>query len=419
MEGEGARPVLRLINIGRTGHEQALRREGDIELVRVPTALEAVGELGEPLDSVERAAVLVGEGAVDGAETAEFLAALRAIDPGAPVVLVADAAHGVAGPGAAGYDGVVGAGANVRAVKAALGARARAGAAEGAGTAVAAADVPAAARDGAGDGAMVAALLTGRDLLIPALELIRVRMGTALVHYVPAEAGVPAPPDGVPVGHRGRVVGHLRSPAGGFDALAAQGAWLGAWLALAEQQTSLRQAAMLDDLTGAYNRRYFDRYLAAALRQAQAQRQTLTLLVFDVDDFKVFNDRYGHPAGDEILRETVRLLRSVIRPGDRVCRIGGDEFAVVFYEPQGPRDPASKPPESVESIAKRFQHQVREHRFPKLGDKAPGSLTISGGLATYPWDGRTVEELLQRADQLALESKRAGKNAITLGPVPG
>jgi two-component system cell cycle response regulator len=192
--------------------------------------------------------------------------------------------------------------------------------------------------------------------------------------------------------------------------------WLATWLRLGEQHRELREAAYRDSLTGAWNRRYFDRFFAAALARSRDGRHNLTLLVFDIDDFKVYNDRYGHAAGDEILIETVRLLQATVRPTDRVCRIGGDEFAVVFYEPTGPREAGSRHPTSFFDIARRFQKQVWEHRFPKLGAQAPGTLTISGGLATFPWDGTTVEELLDRADRLAMDSKRLGKNAITLGP---
>nr|MBX2850756.1 diguanylate cyclase [Phycisphaeraceae bacterium] len=67
-------------------------------------------------------------------------------------------------------------------------------------------------------------------------------------------------------------------------------------------------------------------------------------------------------------------------------------------------------------IAKRFQKAICEHRFPELGEEAVGRLTVSGGLAGFPWDGRTPEELIARADTMALKSKRQGKNAICFGP---
>ena len=139
-------------------------------------------------------------------------------------------------------------------------------------------------------------------------------------------------------------------------------------------------------------------------------------MVFDIDNFKQYNDAFGHDAGDVVLVETVRLLNSVIRRGDRVCRIGGDEFAVIFADLEGPREPGSSHPATPELIAARFQEQIHRMRFPKLGEEAPGPLSISAGLATYPWDGTTPDELLRCADHRALASKRKGKNAITLGP---
>jgi diguanylate cyclase (GGDEF)-like protein len=192
--------------------------------------------------------------------------------------------------------------------------------------------------------------------------------------------------------------------------------WLGRWLALDQAHRDHRLKSFQDDLTGAWNRRFFDAFLGEAIDHASAARRPVTIMVFDIDNFKTFNDHFGHEAGDEILCETVRLLTSVIRQGDRVCRIGGDEFAVVFADPEAPRTPGSTHPESVERIAKRFQDQVCTMRFPKLGAQAPGSLSISAGLATFPWDGHDPQTLLRRADQLALESKRKGKNHITFGP---
>ncbi len=192
--------------------------------------------------------------------------------------------------------------------------------------------------------------------------------------------------------------------------------WLGHWLLLARTVSDLRRQAMTDPLTGACNRRFFDEYLTRALEEARSLRQCVSLLLFDIDDFKVYNDRYGHAAGDEILVETVKLLRSVIRPNDRVCRIGGDEFVVIFHDPQGQRERGSSHPDDIQKIARRFQQQICQHRFPKLSAEAPGTLTISGGLATYPWDGADVASLLEQADRNALLSKRSGKNAITFGP---
>ena len=192
--------------------------------------------------------------------------------------------------------------------------------------------------------------------------------------------------------------------------------WLARWLAMGESHARNREWAYRDELTDAWNRRYFNEFLAQVIRAAQQQRRPVTLMLFDLDDFKRYNDQFGHDAGDEILRETVKLLTSVIRKGDRVCRIGGDEFAVIFADPEGPRETGSTPPETVEQIARRFQDQICAMKFPKLAAEAPGPLTISAGLATYPWDGHDPASLLKHADELALASKRRGKNVMTLGP---
>lgn len=193
-------------------------------------------------------------------------------------------------------------------------------------------------------------------------------------------------------------------------------AWLARWLALDHSHRSYRRLAFQDDLTGAWNRRFFNSFLRDVIAQAAPTRRPVTLMVFDIDNFKTYNDQFGHEAGDEILRETVKLMHSVIRQGDRVCRIGGDEFAVIFADPEGPRMPGSMQLESIEAIARRFQEQICKMRFPKLGAEAPGTLSISAGLATYPWDGADPDSLVRHADQLALESKRKGKNIITFGP---
>lgn len=270
-----------------------------------------------------------------------------------------------------------------------------------------------------GDASLVRALMLGEDLAKIALPLIRDRIADQGIRFIHQSTSADLPKAKTAmVKCENHIAGYLTSehPKTTLAALETHASWMGCWLVLERRFRDQRIEALTDPLTGAWNRRYFDRYLTHAIEQAQTSRHTVTVMVFDIDEFKKYNDQFGHAAGDEILSEVVRLLRSVIRPSDRVCRIGGDEFAVIFYEPRGPRVPASKPPDSIYRIARRFQSQIGGHNFPKLRNAAPGTLTISGGLATYPWDGRTTETLLERADQLAIQSKAAGKNVITLGP---
>lgn len=223
--------------------------------------------------------------------------------------------------------------------------------------------------------------------------------------------------DGVclPISYRGQTLTYLASGDATDDALTPWLDWLSHWLQLERQMARLRRMAFTDQMTGAWNRRYFDSFLPAIIKQARRDRHCVSLMLFDIDDFKYYNDAFGHAAGDEILIETVRLLKSVIRPGDRVCRIGGDEFAVIFYDPTGKRVAGSQHPLRAEAVARRFQEQIAAQRFPKLGSDARGRLTISGGIATYPWDGQDPESLIEYADQAAMTAKRAGKNAIVYG----
>ncbi|TVQ61078.1 MAG: GGDEF domain-containing protein [Phycisphaerales bacterium] len=437
-DDRGSRSGYRVILVGRTGMEGSLRADAGLELIRVRSAFDAIGELGDPIDhdSPSRSVVIVGPDAspADG-RGRSFVQALRLVDAGVSVLRVGRRADGAdRGP----FDGVVEPSLSPDGLRAML---------EG-GPRVAAEHAPAPAstepsvwpgsesltegmpidalvraavgaeakpaHDRVGDEPMVAAILRGQDAMGVGLRLIRERLGVSDVELIPPGEGEP-PEHAVGVRWNERVIGHLVSREAARRELQRQAVWLAGWARLGEQRRELEAAAFTDPLTGAWNRRYFDKFLPAAIERTRRNRGSLTVMVFDIDDFKQYNDRYGHAAGDEILAGVVALLRSTIRPTDRVCRIGGDEFAVIFHEPTGPREAASKHPESVYGIAKRFQSQVCARRFPKLGDEAPGTLTISGGLATYPWDGASAEALLERADELALQSKREGKNAITLG----
>lgn len=457
---------VRIILVGKTGADAALRLNPNFEVARANTPLEAMGEVAHPMGHVARTVVVLGDDVLAALQanpaseagcdrTADFVACLRRLD--ASLVVLAIEGCRLSPVGGA-VDGLLNPQHAVQGVEQAIQSPARPAThpaplpslttptSPAAPAPVPAppkvADLPAptptqaalGSVSDAGDGVLVALSLRGVDFTDAALALIRERTGDATVTFVPlgqpctdATAASPTPANparpsgiGAAVSWDDQVFGTLFAasapPGGRATDLATHAKWLAGWLRLSAQQAQLREAAFKDGLTGAWNRRYFDRFLEAAIGQARAARRMLTVMVFDIDDFKQFNDRYGHDAGDEILTETVKLLNSVIRPTDRVCRIGGDEFAVIFDDPEGPRQEGSRHPGSVFDLTKRFQAQICRHKFPKLGEQAVGRLTISGGLASYPWDGQTAKELVCRADQLAMQSKRQGKNAITFGP---
>lgn len=462
---------LRIITAGRTGLENDLRRDESVELIRARTSLDAIGELANPIDefSPTGTVILVGPDAVTIDEADEFIDAVRQITPDVKVLLVSDETEG----GEA-FDAVLPVGASTEALWSALGIPERAPSQSPTPMSEplpAKPDKPAepltlvdddpadfveqqqnepleihtkpvrpvsAPRDpshtpdrlrfeasdvldeallaiiGGGDSDApddpIEAALTGGDSLKAGLAELRRDLGTEAIEFIPGEDAK----GGEAVKRGGRIFGALHAKGVEHTKLTRAAKSLASRMALAEQLGTLREAAFTDELTGAWNRRFFQRFLDRSIERARVSRQDLSLMIFDIDDFKTYNDRYGHAAGDEILVEVVKLLVTVIRPHDRVCRIGGDEFAVIFAD--GPREASSRHPASIETIARRFQKQICEHRFPKLGSDAMGTLTISAGLATFPWEAHDSASLIELADQLAMQSKRAGKNVITMGP---
>jgi diguanylate cyclase (GGDEF)-like protein len=193
--------------------------------------------------------------------------------------------------------------------------------------------------------------------------------------------------------------------------------------ALAAKIRHLERLATTDDLTGLRNRRYLWEFARQVLERARQTGGRVTLLVFDIDNFKHYNDVYGHPTGDEILRQAAILMQRCCRPQDVVGRIGGDEFAVVFWDDalcrtaDGQRDRRSAQtdhPREVIFIARRFQNEFGHAELDLLGPEGQGVLAISGALASFPGDGATIQELFERADEALLEAKRSGKNRIYL-----
>ncbi len=191
----------------------------------------------------------------------------------------------------------------------------------------------------------------------------------------------------------------------------------------------LERLATTDDLTGLKNRRYIWEFARQILDRARQTKGRVMLLMFDIDNFKHYNDVYGHLTGDGILRQVAILMRRCCRPHDVVGRIGGDEFATIFWDdphrvagerpagaevPHERRSAAAEHPREAISLIKRFQQALGKADLHLLGPGGEGVLTISGGLASFPRDGSTAEQLFERADQALLDAKRSGKNRIYL-----
>lgn len=184
----------------------------------------------------------------------------------------------------------------------------------------------------------------------------------------------------------------------------------------------LEQLATEDDLTHLKNRRYIRQFLTQILEYARTDNFHVTLLLFDIDNFKHYNDQYGHAVGDEVLYQVGQIMKRCCRSHDVVARVGGDEFAVVFWdlpsevahnemEPERRKSLSEHPKETV-FMSERFRLQLSKTKLSYLGASGKGHLTISGGLASFPKDGWDMAQLFEQADQAMLQAKRNGKNRI-------
>lgn len=163
----------------------------------------------------------------------------------------------------------------------------------------------------------------------------------------------------------------------------------------------LARQANLDGLTGLVNHRFFQEKLSEILATAPPQ-QPVSVLLLDIDNFKSYNDTYGHQNGDLLLRQLAPVFRSAVRSGDIIARYGGEEFIIIL-----PNAAAG----TAVAIAERLRLAVAGHPFP-TGGESSGRITVSVGTATFPADATDKNALIAAADKALYAAKRAGRNQV-------
>jgi diguanylate cyclase (GGDEF)-like protein len=168
------------------------------------------------------------------------------------------------------------------------------------------------------------------------------------------------------------------------------------------------RSAITDGLTGLYNRPFFDASLRRELKRARRYGLAFSLVMLDVDDFKLVNDLHGHVVGDEALLRLSDVIRASVREIDVACRYGGEEFALIL--PETSRTGAYIVSERIRMDAKELFERTPLGSKPSVAT----SMSVSGGIAIYPTDTNSAEGLVRMADKALYRSKHEGKNRITL-----
>ena len=174
-------------------------------------------------------------------------------------------------------------------------------------------------------------------------------------------------------------------------------------IARAQMYQQMERLATTDGLTGLNNHRTFQNIMARELERARRYGRPLSLLLTDIDHFKSFNDKYGHPVGDLVLREIAGCIRGAMRINDFPARYGGEEFAVIL-------------PETAEQGAYVAAEKIRQAVEAKVIDNGPDKLrvTISIGCVTFPTYGTTQQEIIDCSDKALYTSKKTGRNKVTM-----
>ncbi|WP_368484232.1 diguanylate cyclase [Thalassospira lucentensis] len=175
-----------------------------------------------------------------------------------------------------------------------------------------------------------------------------------------------------------------------------------AYLTIRNYQNRLEEMASRDKLTGTYNRQVFEMLFDAARKACKRKAQPMSVMTFDLDNFKGINDTYGHPGGDAVLREALTNIRNHVRDADIICRWGGDEFVIVFPE---------KDRQEALSTARDLADHVRSS--PVRFGRENINITISAGVTEYR-DGEDIDTLMMRVDNALYTAKASGVDHISL-----
>ncbi len=163
------------------------------------------------------------------------------------------------------------------------------------------------------------------------------------------------------------------------------------------------EMAVVDTLTGLHNRRYFNTSFGALVEQADRKAKALSLMILDIDHFKQVNDTHGHDAGDQVLRTFAARLRRVVRASDVICRLGGEEFAILMPETDL---------ETAHHVAERVRRVMEKELFAYAPERPMIPVTVSIGLAERINES-DPDVLMRRADNALYRSKGAGRNRVT------
>jgi len=165
----------------------------------------------------------------------------------------------------------------------------------------------------------------------------------------------------------------------------------------------IQKLAITEGLTGLFVHRYFHQRFDEEISRAFWTNSEFSFLMLDIDNFKTYNDKYGHISGDIVLKQIARIISESVNPGDIVARYGGEEFAVLLVDIKRAE---------AEKIAERIRKRIEQKQF--VLRRQVSQVCISGGLSFFPKDGKLKESLIQRADQALYKAKDEGKNRICI-----